>query len=177
MELPGGDGDRLAPSPSSPGPSVPGRHDEHRVGTFIWPPAGTSTWPPVGTFSWPWTTGKEIQLTPLRGLTSVSGVVARDDDNNRADIFYADSDGEWRRRITITHELAHLFLDHTCAHSDAPDVRDILAMITRVPRAAVIRALENASFEQRPLSERAHGLADSHFDNPDERAAETLGAC
>ncbi|MBF6422784.1 helix-turn-helix domain-containing protein, partial [Nocardia farcinica] len=44
----------IAP-PSSPGPSVPGRHDEHRVGTFIWPPAGTSTWPPVGTFSWPWT--------------------------------------------------------------------------------------------------------------------------
>src|SRR5258705_13704488 len=53
MELPGGDGVWLAPSPSPPGPAVPDRHDEHRVGTFIWPPVGTSTWPPVGTFSWP----------------------------------------------------------------------------------------------------------------------------
>lgn len=121
-------------------------------------------------------TGKEIRLTPLRGLTSVTGVVARDDDNNRADIFYADSDGEWRRRITITHELAHLFLDHTCAHSDSPDIRDILALITRLPRSAVIRALENASFEQRPSSERARGQADSYFEDPDERAAETLAS-
>lgn len=31
------------------------RHDEHKAGTFIWPPPGTSTWPPVGTFSWPFT--------------------------------------------------------------------------------------------------------------------------
>src|SRR5258705_7361319 len=53
MELPGGDGVWLAPSPSPPGPAVPDRHDEHKVGTFIWPPVGTSTWPPVGTFSWP----------------------------------------------------------------------------------------------------------------------------
>src|SRR6478752_2146298 len=53
MELPGGGGVWLAPSPSLPGPAVPDRHDEHGVGTFIWPPAGTSTWPPVGTFSWP----------------------------------------------------------------------------------------------------------------------------
>src|SRR5208337_3361236 len=53
MELPGGDDEWLAPSPSPPGPAVPDRHDEHGVGTFIWPPVGTSTWPPVGTFSWP----------------------------------------------------------------------------------------------------------------------------
>src|SRR5271170_3303063 len=53
MELPGGGDEWLAPSPSPPGPAVPDRHDEHGVGTFIWPPVGTSTWPPVGTFSWP----------------------------------------------------------------------------------------------------------------------------
>ena len=53
MELPGGSDEWLAPSPSPPGPAVPDRHDEHGVGTFIWPPVGTSTWPPVGTFSWP----------------------------------------------------------------------------------------------------------------------------
>jgi hypothetical protein len=58
MELPGGGGVWLAPSPSPSGPAVPDRHDEHRVGTFIWPPAGTSTWPPVGTFSWPRTRGR-----------------------------------------------------------------------------------------------------------------------
>src|SRR5271166_5923661 len=58
MELPGGGDEWLAPSPSPPGPAVPDRHDEHGVGTFIWPPAGTSTWPPVGTFSWPRTTGE-----------------------------------------------------------------------------------------------------------------------
>jgi FkbM family methyltransferase len=54
MELPGGGDEWLAPSPSPPGPSVPDQHDDHRMGTFIWPPMGTSTWPPVGTFSWPW---------------------------------------------------------------------------------------------------------------------------
>ena len=53
MELPGGGGDWLAPSPSPSGPAVPDRHDEHGVDTSIWPPADTSTWPPVGTFSWP----------------------------------------------------------------------------------------------------------------------------
>lgn len=53
MELPGGGGVWLAPSPSPSGPTVPDRHDEHGVGTFNWPPAGTSTWPPAGTFSWP----------------------------------------------------------------------------------------------------------------------------
>src|ERR1700757_2530608 len=57
MELPGGGDEWLAPSPSPPGPAVPDRHDEHGVGTFIWPPVGTSTWPPVGTFSWPRTIG------------------------------------------------------------------------------------------------------------------------
>lgn len=119
-------------------------------------------------------TGKEIRLTPLRGLTSVTGAVVVDDD--QADIFYADSDGEWRRRITITHELAHLFLNHTCAHSDSPDVRDILALITRVPRSAVIRALESAAFQQRSSFERVPGPADSHFEDPDERAAETLAS-
>ncbi|MGW0040077.1 hypothetical protein, partial [Gordonia sp. NPDC003376] len=31
------------------------RHNEHKAGTFIWPPPGTSIWPPVGTFSWPFT--------------------------------------------------------------------------------------------------------------------------
>src|SRR5258705_13203753 len=51
MELPGGGGGWLAPSPSPPGPAVPDRHDEHGVGTFIWPPVGTSTWPPVGCLS------------------------------------------------------------------------------------------------------------------------------
>lgn len=119
-------------------------------------------------------TGKEIRLTPLRGLTSVTGAVIVDDD--QADIFYADSDGEWRRRITITHELAHLFLNHTCAHSDSPDVRDILALITRVPRSAVIRALESAAFQQRSSCERVPGPADSHFEDPHERAAETLAS-
>jgi hypothetical protein len=53
MELPGGGDEWLVPSPSPPGPAVPDRHDEHGMGTFIWPPVGTSTWPPVGTFSWP----------------------------------------------------------------------------------------------------------------------------
>src|ERR1700712_3233977 len=53
MELPGGGGVWLAPSPSPSGPAVPDRHDEHGVGTFIWPPVDTSSWPPVGTFSWP----------------------------------------------------------------------------------------------------------------------------
>ena len=53
MELPGGGDEWLAPSPSPSGPAVPDRHDEHGVGTFIWPPVDTSTWPPVGTFSWP----------------------------------------------------------------------------------------------------------------------------
>src|ERR1700677_1858014 len=53
MELPGGGGVWLAPSPSPPGPAVPDRHDEHGVDTFIWPKLDTSTWPPVGTFSWP----------------------------------------------------------------------------------------------------------------------------
>src|SRR5262245_24940023 len=53
MELPGGGAEWLAPSPSPSGPVVPGRHDQHGVGTFIWPPVGTSTWPPMGTFSWP----------------------------------------------------------------------------------------------------------------------------
>ena len=53
MELPDGDGDWLAPSPSPSGPAVPDRHGEHEVGTFIWPPLGTATWPPLGTFSWP----------------------------------------------------------------------------------------------------------------------------
>jgi hypothetical protein len=55
MELPDGDGDWLAPSPSPSGPAVPDRHDEHGVDTFIWPPVDTSTWPPVDTFPWPWT--------------------------------------------------------------------------------------------------------------------------
>lgn len=53
MELPGGGGVWLAPSPSPSGPAVPDRHDEHGVDTFIWPKPDTSTWPPVGTFSWP----------------------------------------------------------------------------------------------------------------------------
>lgn len=60
MELPGGGDEWLAPSPSPPGPAVPDRHDEHGVGTFIWPPVGTSTWPPVGTFSWPRTLETEL---------------------------------------------------------------------------------------------------------------------
>jgi hypothetical protein len=63
MELPGGGGVWLAPSPSPSGPTVPDRHDEHGVGTFIWPPAGTSTWPPVGTFSWPWTAFRPAHLS------------------------------------------------------------------------------------------------------------------
>src|ERR1700712_1966023 len=53
MELPGGGGVWLAPSPSPSGPAVPDRHDEHGVDTFIWPKTDTSTWPPAGTFSWP----------------------------------------------------------------------------------------------------------------------------
>src|SRR5271166_59880 len=74
MELPGGDDEWLAPSPSPPGPAVPDRHDEHGVGTFIWPPVGTSTWPPVGTFSWPRTTpsrhvGQPIPPTANRNST------------------------------------------------------------------------------------------------------------
>src|SRR5258707_15620934 len=82
MELPGGGDEWLAPSPSPPGPVVPDRHDEHGVGTFIWPPMGTSTWPPMGTFSWPRTgrgqdpTDQRVQRRLLidshRGLT-VSG--------------------------------------------------------------------------------------------------------
>ncbi len=66
MELPGGSDEWLAPSPSPPGPAVPDRHDEHGVGTFIWPPVGTSTWPPVGTFSWP-RTPHHPSATPLLG--------------------------------------------------------------------------------------------------------------
>src|SRR4051812_18356398 len=60
MELPGGGGVWLAPSPSPSGPTVPDRHDEHGVGTFIWPPARTSTWPPASTFSWPRTQHQEV---------------------------------------------------------------------------------------------------------------------
>src|SRR5271165_4007417 len=71
MELPGGDDEWLAPSPSPPGPAVPDRHDEHGVGTFIWPPVGTSTWPPVGTFSWPrtdrgWLVGINGQFNTIK---------------------------------------------------------------------------------------------------------------
>lgn len=61
MELPGGDGDWLAPSPSPSGPAVPDRHDEHGVDTFTWPKTDTSTWPPVVTFSWP-RTGEAVKL-------------------------------------------------------------------------------------------------------------------
>ena len=68
MELPGWCGVWLAPSPSPLGPKVPDRHDEHGVGTFIWPPVGTSTWPPVGTFSWPRTT-----KVPLPSVNAVQG--------------------------------------------------------------------------------------------------------
>jgi hypothetical protein len=50
ITLPPGGDEWLAPSPSPPWPAVPDRHDEHGVGTFIWPPVGTSTWPPVGLF-------------------------------------------------------------------------------------------------------------------------------
>src|SRR6476469_5071765 len=79
MELPGGGGVWLAPSPSLPGPAVPDRHDEHGVGTFIWPPAGTSTWPPVGTFSWPRTTCLSSQAVALGAGIGDAGLDERVD--------------------------------------------------------------------------------------------------
>lgn len=93
MELPGGDDEWLAPSPSPPGPAVPDRHDEHGVGTFIWPPVGTSTWPPVGTFSWPRTHGRRA----VGSGPPVSGTALRRiDETQRRDGAAASTTGEFR---------------------------------------------------------------------------------
>ncbi|MDO3402702.1 phosphotransferase [Mycolicibacterium neoaurum] len=79
MELPGGDGDWLAPSPPPSGPAVPDRHDEHGVDTFTWPKTDTSTWPSVGTFSWPRTPRAhfaKVDTTSFNALIVMNDVAA-----------------------------------------------------------------------------------------------------
>jgi len=77
MELPGGDDEWLASSPSPPGPTFPDRHDEHEVGTFIWPPVGDPHLATSGDFFMAtdmpiWAAQRRTLLTPIDtpGLSS-----------------------------------------------------------------------------------------------------------
>ena len=115
MEVPGGSGVWLAPSPSPSGPAVPDRHDEHGAGTFIWPPAGTSTWPLARTFSWP-----------------------RTEDSTDL-VFMSRPDLEEERYLGLDAEFADLPLQRLwCRHvqrlplrNSAPDVRPVRRLMRR----------------------------------------------
>ena len=124
MELPGGDDEWLAPSPSPPGPAVPDRHDEHGVGTFIWPPVGTTTWPPMGTFSWPRTGdgASSLRRTLAGELTGTPELLVL----GLSDIEQIDGDG-----IDALHSVAEL--------ADEDDIRLCLVVL---PKGAVRACLQ-----------------------------------
>lgn len=113
-------------------------------------------------------TGKQITVRALPGLSSVSGAVS--DSGRDATIYYSRDGGEWRQRIVIAHELAHLLLRHTCERANSPRIRDILQLFPGLPESMVIQALERAGFKDEPDTES------SNYDSPEEQAAETLAS-
>lgn len=115
-------------------------------------------------------TGKSIVLERLPPGLPISGAVRVSADTAT---IYISPGGEWRERVIVAHELAHLFLGHTCSAAGSPTLTDALALFDTLPRQAVMVALERAGFSAE-VDSRASGSSD--YGDPAEEAAETLAS-
>lgn len=115
--------------------------------------------------------GKRIELERLPSGTPISGAVR--ESATAATVYFAPG-GEWRERMIVAHELAHLFFGHTCSAVGAPELADVLALFDTLPRDVVATALKRAGFA---ASEGPRiPSSSSDYQDPVEQAAETLAS-